>query len=127
MAASISASIGLLGFFALGLGLLPVKYDHRRVTFMASRKRIMKMAQLEPLGSSRGMFAGSFSMEVGVLDVVDIVTVAEVALGDAGTEMDTKCYVHMCQDCIRIGKFSFLIYDGMRPLFMMACFASFLP
>ena len=50
----------------------------------------MKMAQLEPLGSSRGMFAGSFSMEVGVLDAVDIVTVAEVALGDVGTEMDTK-------------------------------------
>ena len=24
-------------------------------------------------------------------------------------------------------KFSFLIYDGMRPWFMMACFASFLP
>jgi hypothetical protein len=34
---------------------------------MAPRKRIMKMAQLEPFGSSRGMFAGSFSMEVGVL------------------------------------------------------------
>ena len=25
-----------------------------------------------------------------------------------------QCYVHTCQDCIRIGKFSFLIYDGMR-------------
>ena len=37
------------------------------------------------------------------------------------------CYVHTCQDCIRIGKFSFLIYDGMRPWFMTACFASFLP
>ena len=26
----------------------------------------------------------------------------------------SHCYVHTCQDCIRIGKFSFLIYDGMR-------------
>ena len=26
----------------------------------------------------------------------------------------SMCYVHTCQDCIRIGKFSFLIYDGMR-------------
>ena len=37
------------------------------------------------------MFAESFSMEVGVLDaIVDIVTLAEVALEDAGTKMDTK-------------------------------------
>ena len=61
------------------------------MTFMVSWKHIIKMAQLEPLDSSHRMFARSFSMEVGVLDaVVDIVTVAEVALGDAGTEMDTK-------------------------------------
>ena len=38
-----------------------------------------------------------------------------------------QCYVHMCQDCIRIGKFSFLIYDGMRSLIMTACLGSFLP
>ena len=37
------------------------------------------------------------------------------------------CYVHTCQDCIRIGKFSFIIYDGMRPLIMTACHGSFLP
>ena len=40
---------------------------------------------------------------------------------------DSWCYDHTCQDCIRIGKFSFLIYDGMRPLFVMACLGSFLP
>ena len=91
VAALIFVSIRLLGFFALGLGLLLVKYNHRHVTFMASRKRIMKMAQLEPSGSSCRMFAGSFSIEVGVLNaVVDIITVAEVALGDVGTKMDTK-------------------------------------
>ena len=39
-------------------------------------------------------------------------------------ELET-CYVHMCQDCIRIGKFLFLIYDDMRPLIMTACLASF--
>ena len=35
------------------------------------------------------------------------------------------CYIHTCQDCIRIGKFSFLIYDGMHPLIMTVCLASF--
>ena len=49
---------------------------------------------------------------------------------DRGGVMSTHvrtCYVHTCQDCIRIGSFSFLIYDGMRSLFMTACPGSFLP
>ena len=66
---------------------MPVKYAHRRVTFMALLKRILKMAQLEPLYSRRGMLAGSFSMVVGVAvgggdDTVDIM----VALGDEGVD-----------------------------------------
>ena len=59
------------------MGLMPVKYAHWRVTFMALLKRILKMAQLEPLYSRHGMLAGSFSMVVGVAvgggdDTVDI-------------------------------------------------------
>jgi len=48
------------------------------------------MAQLEPLYSRRGMFAGSFSMVVGVAvgggdeTVVDMT----VALGDEGVDVD---------------------------------------
>ena len=34
--------------------------------------------------------------------------------GEDGGVGVALCYVHTCQDCIRIGKFSFLIYDGMR-------------
>ena len=36
---------------------------------------------------------------------------------------DTMCYVHMCQDCIRIGKFSFLIYDGTLCFFLTLALA----
>ena len=44
---------------------------------MESPKRLLKMAQLEPVGSRRGMAAGSLSTVVGVMyeddAVVDIV------------------------------------------------------
>ena len=49
----------------VGQGYRPVKYSHRRVTFIASLKRLWKTAQLEPLGSRRGTLAGSLSTVVG--------------------------------------------------------------
>ena len=39
---------------------------------MASLKRITKMAQLEPLSSSRGMLAGSCSMVAGGTGMVAV-------------------------------------------------------
>ena len=37
--------------------------------------------------------------------------------------LHSHCYVHMCQDCIRIGKFSFLIYDGKLCFFLTLALA----
>jgi hypothetical protein len=59
-----------------------VKYCQRRITFMVSLKRILKMAQLEPVGSSRGMFAGSLSTVVGAL------AIEEDVLEDMGGRAD---------------------------------------
>jgi hypothetical protein len=64
-----------------------VKYAHRRVTFMALLKRILKMAQLEPFGLRRGISAGSFSMVVGVAVGNGDVTVDMSAGGFFGEEV----------------------------------------
>ena len=49
------------------------------------------------------------------------------AVGKTGVEMMSRdgiwCYVHTCQDCIRIGKFLFLIYDGMLCFFLTLALA----
>ena len=54
-----------------------MKYCHWRITFMVLLKCLLKMAQLESVGSRRGMAAGSLSMVVGTMyeddAVVDIV------------------------------------------------------
>ena len=76
---------GLAASTGSGYGLRPMKYAHRRVTFMAFPKRILKMAQLEPLCSRHGIFAGSFSMVVGVtVGGGDVTVDMGVSLGDAG-------------------------------------------
>jgi hypothetical protein len=55
---------------------------------MALLKRILKMAQLDPLDSRRGMFAGSFSMVVGVaVGGGDEAVGMGVILGDVGVEL----------------------------------------
>jgi hypothetical protein len=60
---------------------------------MALLKCILKMAQLEPFGSRRGMFAESFSMMVSVVTVGDDVAVdiggraADVDLGEGFVEV----------------------------------------
>ena len=48
-----------------------MKYPHQQVTFIVSLKHIWKMAQLEPLGSSQRILAGSCLM---VADGVDMIT-----------------------------------------------------
>ena len=63
--ASLSSEVGFEGSAGVGQGYRPVKYGHRRVTFIASLKRLWKTAQLEPLGSRRGTLAGSLSTVVG--------------------------------------------------------------
>jgi hypothetical protein len=54
---------------------------------MASQKRIKKIAQLDPSGSSLGMLLGSFSMEVVEVFVV-VVGAAKVA--GAGVDVDAE-------------------------------------
>jgi hypothetical protein len=54
---------------------------------MALLKRILKMAQLEPLDSRRGIFAGSFSMVVGVTAGGGDETVVILTGEDLGEEM----------------------------------------
>jgi len=91
-----------LGSAGWGYGLVPVKYPHRHVTFIALLKHILNIAQLVPFGSRRGIFARSFSIEVGaeVVYVVDIVGVTvdmlverrgvDESLGDDAREVGTN-------------------------------------
>src|SRR5580698_2872045 len=82
MMSATSSFVGLAGSVGSGHGESPVKYAHQRVTFMALPKRILKMAQLEPLYSRRGMFARSFSMVVGVTLAME----ADLVVGDGSAE-----------------------------------------
>jgi hypothetical protein len=86
----------------LGYGFVPVRYPHRRVTFIALLKCILNIAQFAPFGSRRGIFAGSFSIEVGAVvgDAVDRFKVTvdmleegrgvDERLGDDAREVGTK-------------------------------------
>jgi hypothetical protein len=90
----------------MGYALVPVKYPHQQITIIALVKRILKMAQLAPLVSRRGIFTGSLSMvvdvgvtvedvdeEVGVeVEVEDIGSLDDekVAFSDVGTDIGTK-------------------------------------
>ena len=47
--------------------LRPIKKAHRYVTFMTLLKRILKMAQFEPLYLRCSILAGSFLIVVGVM------------------------------------------------------------
>jgi len=80
---------GLATSTGSGYGLRPVKYAHQHVTFMVFPKHILKMAQLEPLCSRRGIFAGSFSMVVGVtVGRGDKTVDMRVSLGDGGEDRE---------------------------------------
>jgi hypothetical protein len=91
-----------LGSTVWGYGLVLVKYPHQCITFIALLKHILNMAQFALFGSRRGIFAGSFSIEVGavVVDTVDVfgvtVDILEEGrgvgerLGDDAREVGTK-------------------------------------
>jgi hypothetical protein len=97
-----SSVVTRFGSAGLGYGLLPVKYPHQRVTFIALLKHILNIAQFAPFGSRRGIFARSFSIEVGavVVDAVNMIGVVvdileegrgvDESLGDDAREVGTK-------------------------------------